>query len=55
MNSNANASQIEASTTALVPYGSGTENQRRVKENQQQLMKLSLNDLDAEEVGKVVN
>ena len=38
---------------ALVPQAS--ENHQKTREQQEQLAKMSLNDLDAEEVGKVVN
>ena len=47
-------------STALVPYSSGNNNStsndasKQVKDHQKHLQEMALNDLDAEEVGKVV-
>ena len=41
-----------AAAMALVPYQA--ENHEKTKQKQDELVKLSINDLDAEEVGKVV-
>lgn len=39
---------------ALIPEGSGDNSPSKVKQHQENLQNMALNDLDAEEVGKVV-
>lgn len=45
---------LSSSATAMALVPSQAENHEKTKQKQDELVKLSINDLDAEEVGKVV-